>query len=93
MPDHPPVIDPDNIAETLCDGLFNVGVSGNLATLTFTHIRTDPASIGATTVQNSVVRARIVLTFANLLALRDVLNQVGQDPGRPVPLAGGSVKH
>jgi hypothetical protein len=30
-------IDPDNVPEILCDGMFNVSVAGNLATLTFTH--------------------------------------------------------
>ena len=33
----PPLIDPGNITETICDGPVNISVRGPLATLTFTH--------------------------------------------------------
>jgi hypothetical protein len=39
---HPPVTDPDNIPEVFCDGQMNVAIRGNLATITFTHVRPDP---------------------------------------------------
>jgi hypothetical protein len=39
----------------------------------------------------SVVRARIVITMNNLIALRDLLNKAIQEPNTPVPPAGGIV--
>jgi hypothetical protein len=91
----PPAADPDNIPETLCDGMFNVRVSGNLATLTFTHVRPDAAAMlrDGTMDMRSVVRARIVITLDNLAALRDLLNRVIQTPDIPTPPAGGSTRH
>jgi hypothetical protein len=35
----PPLIDPGNITETICDGPVNISVRGPLETLTFTHVR------------------------------------------------------
>jgi len=35
----PPLIDPGNITETICDGQVNISVRGPLETLTFTHVR------------------------------------------------------
>ena len=32
QPQQPPVIDPDNVPELICDGMFNVSVVGSLAT-------------------------------------------------------------
>jgi hypothetical protein len=73
----PPVTDPDNVPEILCDGQFYVSTADNLATLTFTHVRQDAALMFRGVNQPSaVVRARIVLTSARLAALRDLLNQV-----------------
>ena len=71
----PPLIDPGNITETICDGPVNISVRGPLATLTFTHGRPDDTGSpkdGAMELK-SVVRARIVLTGNNLVALRDLL--------------------
>lgn len=95
QPQQPPAIDPDSIPEILCDGQFNISVTGNLATLTFTHVRPDAAAMfgDGTTNASSVVRARIVITVSNLVALRDLLNQVIQAPDTPAPSAGGSTKH
>ena len=88
---HPPVIDPDHVPETICHGRFNVGVFGRLATLTFTHVRPDPSIMftDGTVVPQAVVRARIVITLEDLVALRDLLNQVIQRPDSPAPPAGG----
>ncbi len=77
-------IDPDNIPETLCDGRFNLSVSGNLATLTFTHVRPAAGSLfkEGDRELKCVVRARIVVTIENLNALRNLLNCVIQlSPG------------
>jgi hypothetical protein len=95
QPPQPPVIDPDNIPETLCDGQFFVSVGGNLATLTFTHARPDPTSMfrDGTYKTQAVVRARVVMTLGNLVALRDLLNRIIQAPDAPAPPAGGSTRH
>jgi hypothetical protein len=63
-----------------------------LATLTFTHVRPDATALlrDGTIDLKSVVRARIVLTANNLVALRDLLNRVILQPGVPVPPAGGT---
>jgi hypothetical protein len=92
---HPPVEDPDNVPETICDGQFNVSTIGGLATLTFTHVRPDPSAMfrDARLNMKSIVRARIVITLANLAALRDLLNQVIQAPDTPAPPAGGPTRH
>jgi hypothetical protein len=52
-PQKPEVIDPDCVPEVICDGQFNVSITGNLATLTFTHVRPDP------TMMFSTARAKI----------------------------------
>ncbi len=95
QPNQPPVIDPDSVPETLCDGQFNVFVLGQLATLTFTHVRPDAGHMFGTGTMNpqAVVRARIVLTLGNLEALRDLLNRIIQTPDVPAPPAGGATKH
>jgi hypothetical protein len=91
----PPAADPDNVPEILCDGQVNVAVSGELATLTFTHIRPDPGAMfrDGSIDPRSIVRARIVLTLANLAAFRDVLNRLTQGPDLPAALAGESTQH
>jgi hypothetical protein len=89
------VIDPDRVPEILCDGKFNVTVRGSLATLTFTHVRPEATALlsdGTVNVQ-AVVRARIVLTMHNLVALRDLLNRVIHTPDAPTPPAGGITRH
>jgi hypothetical protein len=93
-PQTPLVVDPDSIPETLCDGIFNVSIVGSFATLTFTHVRAEPSALlkDGTIDPHYVVRARIVLSINNLLALRDVLDRVIQKPDVPAPPSGG-VKH
>jgi hypothetical protein len=95
---HPPVSDPDSVPETLCDGQFNLSFSGPLATLTFTHVRPDATQMfaNAAHVPTAIVRARIVLTVQNLLALRDFLHtnvQVSEASGSPAPATGGATRH
>jgi hypothetical protein len=94
-PQHPSVADPDNVPEILCDGQFNIGVFGQLAVLTFTHVRPDAQAMfrDGSIVPQSVVRARIVITLPNLQALRDLLNTVIQSPETPAPPAGGTTRH
>jgi hypothetical protein len=91
----PEAIDPDSVPETVCDGQFNVSVTGGLATLTFTHIRPDPTVMfrDARIEGKSIVRARIVITIANLVALGDLLSQVIKSPDTPAPPAGGPTHH
>jgi hypothetical protein len=94
----PPVIDPDNIAETLCEGQFNLSFSGQLAILTFTHIRPDATQMFANNVYvpHAVVRARIAFNAQNLIALRDFLSahvQTTPTDSIPTPATGGSTKH
>jgi hypothetical protein len=76
----PITTDPDNVPETLCIGKFNISTNGPLATITFTHLRNDPAALldHASVQPESVVRARIVTTVDNLLALRDSINGLAQ---------------
>jgi hypothetical protein len=88
---HPPVTDPDNILEVFCDGQMNVAIRGNLATITFTHVRPDPTPM----FKDGTVRAtaRVVITVPNLIALRDLLNRVITAPQQPAPPAGGPTVH
>lgn len=83
QPTREPVIDPDNIAETLCLGQINVQAGpGPLATLTFTNPRSQAGPLFAqgTILNEAVVRARIVVTAEQLVGLRDLLDQVLQKP-------------
>jgi hypothetical protein len=97
QPQQAPVIDPDNVLETLCDGQFNILVTGQLATLTFTHWRPDAARLFGGAVNNSaVVRARIVLTLQSLVGLKDFLNrfvQTAETAGSATPATGGATQH
>jgi hypothetical protein len=88
---HPPVTDPDNIPEVFCDGQMNVAIRGNLATITFTHVRPDPTPM----FKDGTVRAtaRVVITVPNLIALRDLLDRVITAPQQPAPPAGGPTVH
>jgi hypothetical protein len=92
---HPPVTDPDNILEVFCDGQMNVAIRGNLATITFTHVRPDPTPMfkDGTVRATAVVAARVVITVPNLIALRDLLNRVITAPQQPAPPAGGPTVH
>jgi hypothetical protein len=88
---HPPVTDPDNIPEVFCDGQMNVAIRGNLATITFTHVRPDPTPM----FKDGTARAtaRVVITVPNLIALRDLLDRVITAPQQPAPPAGGPTVH
>jgi hypothetical protein len=78
----PKAADPYNIPETVCDGPFNVQFGGNRATLTFTHLRAKagPLLDQSTTDFEVIVRARIVFSMDNLVALKNSLNQMLPDP-------------
>ena len=90
----PPAVDPDNIPEILCLGMFNVAIHAPLATITFTHSRPKAGPLLERGVMDheSVVRARIVTTVDNLAALRDLLSSMIQDPATPAASAGGRSK-
>src|SRR3954468_21620747 len=91
----PPAVDPDNIPETLCVGRFSIFLNGPLGTLTFTHVRPQagPMIDHETNKFESVVRARIVTTVDNLMALRDLLNTTLQTQEQVTPVGtGGSAK-
>jgi hypothetical protein len=94
----PRIADPDSVPETLCDGQFNLVIFGQLATLTFTHVRPDATQMFADGTMNitAIVRARIVLTAQNLIALREFLNTQVQplDASQsPAPATGGATRH
>jgi hypothetical protein len=95
QPQNPPVADPGNVPEALCDGQFNVTMGGGRATITFTHQRPDASTLFAEGKINmiAVVRARVVLSMDNLIALRDLLNRVISTPDKPAPPAGGPTVH
>jgi hypothetical protein len=99
QPQQPPVIDPDNIPEILCDGQFNISISSaGFATLTFTHIRPEPGPMfeKGQVISRAIVRARIVTPQANLAALRDLLISLSQAAAHttdPTPATGGGTKH
>jgi hypothetical protein len=92
----PPATDPDNVPETLCIGRFSLSPGpGPLVTLTFTNVRNKvgPLIDQNTMVAESVVRARIVTTADNLVALRDLLiDNIKDDPGAAPASGGGSHK-
>src|SRR5438445_12075512 len=69
---YPPLRDPDNVAEILCDGPFNLSTMGDLVTLTFTQVRpkADELFAGASAARECIVRARIVCPSSTTLALR-----------------------
>jgi hypothetical protein len=95
---HEPLgVDPDNIPETLCIGKFNITIGANgLATMTFTHLRAKagPLLDNSQLAQESVVRARIVTTKENVIALRDLLSTLIKNEGVSAAFAvtGGSGK-
>ena len=87
----PPAIDPDNVPETLCVGKMNLAPGpGPLGTLTFTNVRpkAGPLLDADRAEYETVVRARIVTTLENLVALRDLLNKAIQQNSATAP--GGS---
>lgn len=91
----PPVIDPDCVPETLCDGQFYIHPHGNLATLTFTHSRPVAAELFRGVIKpQPVVGARITMTLDNFAALRDLLNGAIKS-NEPMPTSGtaGATKH
>lgn len=90
-----PVVDPDNVQETICDGPFHALVYGQLVTLTFTHDRPKPdAAFAAGHLElESVVRARLVLTKSNVAALRDYLAAIIEASESSALPAGGIVRH
>ena len=94
QPQYLPVVDPDHVPETLCDGRLHIHAHGPLATLTFTHARPRATDLFVGTINNEeVVRARITMTLNNFVALRDLLDRVIQSPDTPTPAAGGATKH
>ncbi|MDI4238043.1 hypothetical protein AAFX91_21090 [Bradyrhizobium sp. 31Argb] len=77
MADEPLTVDPGNIPEALCIGKINLASGpGPLMTLTFTNVRpkAGPLFDSDRIEHENVVRARIVMTLDNLIALRDLLN-------------------
>jgi hypothetical protein len=91
----PAVIDPDSVPETLCDGQFYIHGSGPFVTLTFTHLRPDAGPMFADDqlALRQIVRARIVMTVGNVVALRDLLSRVLENPDRSPAAAGGTAVH
>ena len=89
-------IDPDHVPETLCNGMFYLTWSGDLATLTFTHTRPKAAALfGSDNVEDEqIVRARIVMNSSGMGALRDLLTRSIKGSGEsPTAGAAGETKH
>jgi hypothetical protein len=88
----PKAVDPDTVPETVCDGPFNVHVGGNRVTITLTHLRAKPADLleRGQMETEAVVRARIVFSLANLVALRDLLNRLIPDKRAKADAVGGA---
>jgi len=86
----PRTIDPDSVPEMLCDGRFYLTWSGRLGTLTFTCERpkTDVLFGQGKMEMENVVRARIVMSIENWVALRDALAaNIKAAPGEaPTPI-------
>ena len=82
-----PAIDPDCVPEMLCAGKLNVTVAAGYCTLTFTHTRPKAGPLLDSSIidDESVVRARIVMPMQNMLALRDLLNQLLQNGPSAAP--------
>lgn len=89
-PKDAPATDPDHVQETLCIGKFNILLSGAFATITFTHARPTPGALvdHGIAEYESVVRARIVTSAENMIALRDLLIRIFND--RPTGNVGPS---
>jgi hypothetical protein len=78
MQSRPQAIDPHHVQETVCNGPFNLAISGNLAVLTFTSVRPEPNSMMYGTGQpqlSAVVTARLVCPVEMLSELRNVIDQ------------------
>jgi hypothetical protein len=80
QPQIPPVIDPDNVPETLCFGPFNFAITGPVTVITFTQNRPDAAPIFSNGTLNvrAVVRARLAIATPDLTALRNSIDQLIQ---------------
>jgi hypothetical protein len=92
MTEEPLTVDADNVPETLCIGRINLASGpGPLMTLTLTNVRpkAGPLFDSSRIEHESVVRARIVTTLDNLIALRDLLNSSIQQT--PTPSASSGV--
>ena len=77
-----PVVDPDNVPETICFGNLNVAIGpSGLSTITFTHPRPKVGALfeKGEISNESVVRARIVTTTKNLVALREIVTNLLQE--------------
>jgi hypothetical protein len=91
----PTVSDPDNVPETFCDGPIHLDIVGDLATLTFFHERPDPASWFSSVPRdpNLVVRARVVLTTANLIAIKSMIDDNTRGKTGPIFVSANTSLH
>jgi hypothetical protein len=77
MAGNPPVSDPNQVPNTLCDGQINVSVHAPLATITFTVNRPKPTQLFNGTVDlEAIVAARVTVTIPQAVSLRNLLEQV-----------------
>ncbi|MDI4238048.1 hypothetical protein AAFX91_29305 [Bradyrhizobium sp. 31Argb] len=96
MTEEPLTVDPGNIPEALCIGKINLSSGpGSLMTLTFTNVRpkAGPLFDSNKIEHESIVRARIVTTLDNLIALRDLLNSSIQQTPAPSASSGAVKVH
>src|ERR1700747_1501428 len=96
QPQKPRTVDPDNVPETLCNGSFYLTWQGDIGILTFSHPspQVGPLFANGTITDEHIVRARIVMNSANIIALRDFLREkVKSSADSPSSGAGGETQH
>jgi hypothetical protein len=91
------VVDPDAVPETLVAGPFNCSVTGDLATLTFTHARPIAEKLFAGPVAEmsleAVIRARLVMPVEGLQNLRDSIDALLRGRLAQGPASGNPAGH
>ena len=90
-----PVVDPDNVPETICLGNLNVAIGpSGLSTITFTHPRPQVGALfeSGEISNESVVRARIVTTTKNLVALREIVTSLLKEASDAASASAASSK-
>ena len=91
----PPVSDPKEVQETICDGQFNVTTHGPLATITFTHARPklQPLFAEGKIEPEFIVRARITVSRELLVQLGQAINSLVNQQTASATAAGGGQVH
>jgi hypothetical protein len=76
---NPTVVDPNNVAETYCNGPVNLNLMGPCGTITLTSVRANAAqafSGNQVTEHLAIVTARITMPAELLVELKNLLNRM-----------------